>query len=144
MTYPARVIAVREDGELEALSGDQFEMLSDVEMIQGPTVPGLLDAVFLSSSGTVDKATGYVSTSPCIGFIVALLPGGKCLMRREGEIDGFAGLVAGDIYFVDTAVPGGITNTPATTNGGKVKQRVGTALTATKLLLWLDSDFLVL
>jgi hypothetical protein len=144
MTYPVRVLAVREDGELEALSQDQVEMLSDVEMIQGPTLPGLLDAVYLSSSGTVDKTTGYTTTSPCIGFVVALLPLGKVLMRREGEVVGFAGLVPGDTYFVDTVTPGGITNTPAISNGGKVQQRVGVSIAVDKLMLYFDGEYLEL
>ncbi len=143
MTYPARVLALTEDGELEALSPDQFEMLSDVEMLQGPTLPGLLDAVYLSSSGTVDKTTGRTTTSPCIGFVVGILLGGKVLMRREGEVDGLA-LVAGDVYYVDTVTPGAITNAPVPLNSGRVLQRVGKAVTANKLLLTLDGDFTVL
>ena len=144
MTYPARVVAVRVDGELEALSTEQFEMQSDVEMLQGPTLPGLLDAVYLSSSGTVDIATGYVSTSPCIGFVSALLPLGKCLVRREGEIDGFVGLTPGKIYYVDPTTPGGITKTPPTGNSGKVLQDVGAALTASKLGIFIDMDYIEL
>lgn len=144
MGYPARVIAVMEDGSLEALSPDQFEMQSDVEMLQGPTLPGLLDAVYLSSSGTADKATGYVSTSPCIGFVSALLPLGKCLVRREEEIDGFVGLTPGSIYFMDPATPGGITKNPPTGGVGKVLQDVGVALTTSKLGIFIDMDYVVL
>lgn len=139
-----RVIAFDENRQLVALTGEEFEQLSDVEMTRGLTLPGLLDAVYLSSSGTVDKATGYTTTSPCIGFVVAILPLGKVLVRREGEIDGFVGLTPGSIYYVDPATPGGITRTPPTGNSGKVLQDVGFAITASKLLVILDADFVIL
>lgn len=139
-----RVLALDDDGNLTALTPEETEQLSDVEVTAGGTAPGLLDLVYLSSSGTVDKATGYVSTSPAIGFVSAILPLGKCLFRREGELDGFLGLVPGDDYYVDPTTPGGITNAPPTTNGGKVLQRVGYAITASLLLVLIDGEFTVL
>ncbi len=140
----ARALALDDDGNLTALTGEQFDLLSDTEMSQGLSLPGLLDAVYLSSSGTVDKATGYVAESPCIGFVSALLPLGKCLVRREGAMDGFVGLTPGKIYYVDPLNPGGIVNPGPSSNGGKVLQEVGYALTATILMIVIDMDFMVL
>jgi hypothetical protein len=139
-----RVLALDDDGNLTALTPDEFEQQSDVEMTLGATLPGLLDAVYLSASGTVDKATSYEDESPCIGFISALLPLNKCLMRREGELDGFLGLVPGDAYYLDASTPGAITNAPDQTNSGKVMQRVGLAITTSKLLVIIDGEWTVL
>jgi len=140
----ARVLAIDEDGNLVALSDDEFDQISDIEMTLGVTAPGLLDAVHLSSSGTVDKATGYTATSPCIGFVSALLPLGKCLVRRERTLDGFAGLTPGAIYYVDPSTPGKITDTPPSGNSGKVLQEIGYALTATILVVVIDMEYIVL
>jgi hypothetical protein len=140
----ARALALDDDGNLTALSGEQFDQLSDTEMTQGISLPGLLHAVYLSSSGTVDKATGLSTESPCIGFVSALLPAGKCLVRREGELTGFVGLTPGKIYYVDPSNPGGIVNPGPNTNGGKVLQEVGYALTAISLMIVIDMDYIVL
>jgi len=138
-----RVLALDEDGGLVALDQSEFDKLSDVEAFQGLTVPTLLQGVYFSGADTVDIADATPLKSPCIGFVSALLPGGKCLVRREGELDGFVGLVPGEVYFMDSGTPGGITNTPPGTPG-TVLQEVGTAVSATVLLVTIDADFTVL
>lgn len=143
MTLPYRPIAMDEEGNLVALNQEEFEKLSDVQAKQGPTVPTLLQAVFFSSADTVDVADATPATSPCVGFVSALLPLAEVRVRREGELAGFVGLVPGAVYFVDPTVPGAITNTPAG-GPGTVLQEVGTAVSPTVLLVTIDADWVVL
>lgn len=144
MTYPARVIAIREDGELEALDAGQFQNLSDIEAFQGLTLPTLLQAVYYSGPDTVDVADSTVSKSPAIGIISGILPGGRVLVRKSGELPGFVGLAAGERYYLDPSVPGAITNLypPGPYAPGTVQQGVGTAQDPTTLDCSFDTDFI--
>jgi hypothetical protein len=140
MTYPARVLAVREDGEIEALDSDQFSMLSDTEFTVGVGGVAVRDTVYLSSAMTVDKTEGTIATTPCIGFVAALLPLGKCLVRREGPLKGFLALNPGKIYYVDPGNFGGITDIPPE-GPGEITQEVGFAIAADVLQIFIDMDF---
>ena len=137
-----RSLALDEEGELTALDQEQFNQLSDIEALQGPSLPGLLQAVYSSAADTVDVADSTISKGPCIGFGSALLPGGKLLVRSEGLLDGFVGLVPGETYYLDPNVHGAITNLypPGPYAPGTVQQEVGTAFSVTELKITLDAD----
>jgi hypothetical protein len=135
-----RALSLNDDGELEALDQEGFDQLSDLRFTPDLAGVSLGNAVYIKPTGEVAKTTGRASTSPCIGFISALLVGGDVLVRREGEID-YVGLTIGTVYFVDPTVAGGITATPPTVGGdGEVIQEVGVGLDG-KLGIRLDSDY---
>jgi len=140
MSYPARVIAITESGELEALSEDQLAQALDLKLILGPSLPVLRDAVYISGAGTVDQAAATTLTTPCIGFVSTILGGGEVLVRMRGILTGFVGLIPGKIYYVDDLTPGGITVTPPSDPGTTI-QEIGTALSATNLFVFPDPDY---
>lgn len=86
----------------------------------------------LAYSGTYVKAIGdtAANASRFIGFCVRVIDANNFILQFGGTISGFAGLVSGLRYFLDTATAGNITNAyPAVT--GRVAKPVLIATSAT-------------
>jgi len=102
------------------------------------------DAVYLSGSGTVDKADATSSaTVPVIGFAVtAVSPGpGACVIRRNGLIPiSTSVLVPGNTYWLNTTA-GQITTNLTGYTPGNVVQELGVAFDINNLLISLDTDW---
>jgi len=111
------------------------------------------DVVYQTSPDTVDRAdASAVATSAAVIGMVDTLDEpsvGKCLVRFNGDLAGFTGLVAGEIYLLSTT-PGGIVgetdtgnvNYPDTTPGsGEVTREVGVAVNSTTLFVDTQRDF---
>lgn len=111
---------------------------SDMLFSQGGTL-ALRDLVYLVSSGTVAKADATTaSTGPAIGFVSSVVSPTQVRVRNERILDGFTGLTALAPLFMSTT-PGGVTSTPPSAIGNVI-QEVGVAVTATSVLIRLDTD----
>jgi|SRR5581483_2847984 len=106
-------------------------------------VPGVsvYDAVYQTGTGAVDKASAVsVATTPVLGIVVGvdtpLL--GQCTVQKDGDIMGFSGLTAGNIYML-SKTPGqliweGDTGNPAyPTARGNVIQAVAIAMSSSTI-----------
>lgn len=111
------------------------------------------DVVYVTGTGAVERAdaSAVASSATVIGMVEALdSPSvGKCLVRFNGDLDGFAGLTPGEIYILSTN-PGGIVgetdtgnvNYPDTTPGsGHTLREVGVAVSSTILFVDTQRDF---
>jgi hypothetical protein len=58
-----------------------------------------------------------------------------------GSLEGFVGLTPGAVYYLNT-VDGGITATPPSA-GGTIKQKVGRAMSATKLMVRISDEIVL-
>jgi len=83
------------------------------------------------------------STFPAIGFISVKSTPTVCVVQTDGELNAFAGLTPGVVYYLDPTTPGAITST-APIAAGQVVQKVGQAKDATTLLINTDDDFTLL
>lgn len=123
--------------------GGNGDSLVDPTVYSCPPTVALYDAVYLSGANAVDLADGdNPITFPCMGIVVEKPTATTAKVAYAGKVAGFAGLVPGDTYFIDTT-PGQITNT-APSNPGDVVQKIGWARNATTLVLQLDRDYTVL
>jgi len=133
---------------------DEISIVVSAGDIVRAYAPGVLlnDAVFQGSSGAVERANATsLSTSPAIGFVVALDSPtiGQALIRRSGDVPGLSGLIAGKEYILassdgkivsadDTLNP----DYPDTTPGsGHMMQEVGIAGSSTVLLAGPNRDY---
>lgn len=95
------------------------------------------ECVGLDSNGVYIKANATNDAKPGFGFV-------KTVNAETGEIvlfgplDGFVGLTPNATYYLDTA-DGGITPTPPS-GSGSIKQKVGRAMTATKLFVRISDE----
>ena len=102
------------------------------------------DAVYVTGAGVVAQASASaMSTAPSIGLASALPAPGIVTVRYAGQLAGFAGLVPGSVYFLDTAA-GGITTTAPDAVPGQVVQRLGTAATTAILVLNVSANLTML
>jgi hypothetical protein len=98
------------------------------------------DCVGLDSNGAYIRANATDDTEPAFGFV-------KTVDAESGEVvtfgplDGFAGLTPGAVYYLDT-VDGEITAT-APSGSGSIKQKVGRAMTTTKLFVRISDEITV-
>lgn len=101
------------------------------------------DAVYLFAANDVRRADAASdTTAPSIGIIKSKPTTTTCVIATDGELGGFSGLIAGDIYYLAKGLPGGITNVPIT--GPGISQKLGEARNSTTLVLNVDSDFVEL
>lgn len=96
------------------------------------------DAVALSGANTVDKANAADPTRrPAIGYVASKPTATTCVVVSYGELTVFGGLVAGRIYYLSDAVPGGSTITAPSASGSTV-QRISVATDASTQLAMFD------
>jgi hypothetical protein len=96
------------------------------------------DAVYISGSDAVSQANATdVSTSPALGFVRFKPTATTCIVQSYGDLSEFAGLIAGDTYYLDDSAAGAITNTAPSTSGTTV-QPVGFARNGTTLVIIID------
>jgi hypothetical protein len=111
----------------------------DMTFLQDGTL-AVRDAVYLSStSNTVKKASAAaLSTTPAIGFVATVVSPTQVKVRTEKIMTGFSGLTPSVPMFLST-VAGAITPT-APTSAGTVVQELAIAVTATDILIRVDTD----
>ena len=100
------------------------------------TVPAAVavgDAVYVTGSFAADKADNTsLPTTPAIGIVIAKPLATTATVAYAGEVTVLAGLTAGAVYYLGVA---GAITTVAPGAPGNVIQRLGTAASATTLLL---------
>jgi len=112
-------------------------------------VPGVVlgDLVTIVSPDTVGKADATLTaTMPAIGFVTSFPDATHLTIVMVGSLSGFVGLVPGTSYYVDNAVPGGVTSNVG--NGylgapfvtGNVIQKIGVAINPTTMLVAMGSE----
>jgi len=105
-----------------------------------PGTVNLYDAVYLTGADSVDRAdSDDASKQPLIGIVLEKPTLTSAVIAYYGEVNGFAGLVAGATYYLGVN-PGQITNLAPTT-AGNIVQRIGFARNATTLVLMADRDW---
>jgi hypothetical protein len=108
-----------------------------------PATVALQDLVYFTGSNAVDKANASaIATAPGIGFVTQKPTTTTCFVAYAGEVTGFSGLVAGQIYFLDTTA--GLITTTAPSASNQVLQRVGVAASATMLIASIDANIILL
>jgi len=98
------------------------------------------NCIGLDSNGSYIKANATDNTKPAFGF-VKIVDSGAGEIVIFGPLDGFASLTPNAIYYLDT-VDGGITSTPPSGNGN-IKQKVGRAMTATRLFVRISDEIVL-
>lgn len=108
-------------------------------------VPGVsvLDAVYQTNSGSVDKASATSdATMPVLGVVTILdTPAtGQCYVLTDGDAMGFSGLIAGEVYMVSLQPgqllwEGDTSNLNYPTTHGNVVQAVGIAKSSSVMLI---------
>jgi len=113
-------------------------------------VPGvaLNDVVTIVAPDKVGKANATsMATMPAVGVVTSFPDPLHCTIVMVGARGGFVGLVPGTSYYVDNAVPGGITSDVSSGPGpfvlGNVIQKVGVAINPTTMLVAMGSEDLV-
>ncbi len=98
------------------------------------------NAVYMSAvSNTVLKASAAsLATTPAIGFVSQVVSPTQVKVRTEKVLGGFLGLTPSVPMFLST-VPGAITAT-APTSAGTVVQELAIAVSATDILIRVDTD----
>ena len=95
------------------------------------------DDAGVSKARNADASNGRKSD----GYVLAAVAlGEQASIYHEGAIEGFAGLVPGELYFLSDSVPGGISADPVVRAVGKIHQAIGTAANATKLVYEADPN----
>jgi hypothetical protein len=113
----------------------------DLQFNRDPAV-AVGDAVYLSGTSTVARADASApGTTPVIGFATEII-GTMAKVRTEKTLGGFAGLTAGLPLFL-AASPGAISHT-APSVSGQVIQEVAIAISATTILIRIDTDATVI
>ena len=110
-----------------------------------PVSVAVTDVVHISASGTVDKASsesGAGQTGDPVGVVVSKPSTTTAVVVFSGAVGGFSGLTPGTIQFQDPSTPGGITATPPSGSGER-SQLIGTASTATELIVDLKQPILI-
>jgi len=96
-----------------------------------PNGVSVRDAVYVNGINTIDQADANGSgTYPAIGFVQSKPSATQAIVQFDGEIGGFAGLNAGDTYYLSETA-GGITNVAP--SGGSAVQPLGIARNTTTL-----------
>jgi len=105
-----------------------------------PATVSLYDAVALTGADAVAEADAdNAAARPCRGFVVAKPTATSCIIQYAGELNGFAGLVADQTYYL-SETPGQIGAKP--TSPGTIQQVVGWARNATTLIIDIEQDFI--
>jgi hypothetical protein len=117
--------------------------------------PGVVvgDVVYQRADGSVDKAaSSSFATAPAIGIVETInnpTPGFGTV-RFSGDMGGFTGLVAGDIYimsaspglFVREVDTGNVIYPDTSPGSGHIIQEVGIAKSSTELYVGTNRDYI--
>lgn len=131
------------DGVIEEIqSGDALDTTiigEVVDLMDFTSAVALVlnDAVFVDSSGELDKAKADAAgTMPCRGFCALAAAGASqpTKLQAKGLLSGLSGMTPGAKQYVSTATAGVLVETVASTAGHYV-QEVGVAKTASVLLI---------
>jgi len=115
---------------------------TDVTLSCPPTV-AILDAVYIVSPGTVDKASAVsIATAPALGLVVSKPSPTTAIVRISGEVPGFGGLLTGSTYFLGI-IPGDILSPPIDAPG-HVAQVLGVAANPTTLVVNASANLVML
>lgn len=98
------------------------------------------EAVYISANDTVmlTDVSGAGSASRCMGFASSsVLDTNPLYVQSEGVLAGFSGLTAGARYYLNPAVPGGITSTIPVGSGNTIVQ-AGYSKNATNLHIHIE------
>jgi hypothetical protein len=100
-----------------------------------PAGVNLFDAVYATiTNDSVDKANATsFATAPVFGFVITKPTATTCIVAYAGEVTGFAGLLAGEQYYLDTT--NGAITLIAPSGSGNIVQRIGSAKDATTLVV---------
>ena len=97
----------------------------------------LRDAVYVDSGGVIQKASAdTVATTPCVGIVSVKPTPTTCIIEHTGVVDGFSGLTPNNLLYL-AATAGGVTHT-APSGSADVIQRLGLAMTASRMLVSVD------
>lgn len=109
----------------------QFDIGCDVTVAVG-------DVVRWQSPGIVEKAQALTGAGSAVGICVAKSAPALCTVMTDGLTAIYVGLTPGARYFLSDVTPG-LLVTPAPSAGGSFVQEVGEALSATQLIVDVDS-----
>lgn len=96
------------------------------------------DVVRWQAAGIVEPAIALTGQGHAIGVVTAKSDATHCTVMTDGLASIFVGLTAGSRYFLSDAVAGAIVTTPPSA-GGSFVQEIGEALTATEMVVDVDS-----
>lgn len=100
-----------------------------------PAAVSVRDAVYLTGTGTVDRArANALSTMPVLGFVQSKPSATQAIVQASDALAGFSGLTVDAFYYADPTTPGAITATCPTTIG-QVVQPLGYARTTSTLIV---------
>lgn len=109
-----------------------------------PATVAVGDVVYIlkppGAADTVDKAFAAAPparTEEGIGVVISKPTATTCRVLAEGGANVFAGLVHGNVYYLSTTIPGGISNVPPSVSG-EMMQEIGIATSATRLYVYMD------
>lgn len=123
----ARVVA------LQSASTSSPPLTTQLIAAEALTAGQLVNMYNVAGAAQVRRAIATATTSAADGFVLQSVGSGQIATVQLAGLDGvLSGLVPGSIYFLDPAVPGGITATAPSTSG-QVVQQVGKALTSGSL-----------
>lgn len=101
------------------------------------------NVVYLSGANMVARADADdVLSQPVIGIVSSKSSITQALVKYNGEMDIFTGLVPGSTYFLSLA-PGEFT-TIAPSSQGSIVQKIGFAKNTTTLVVLIDRDYVVI
>jgi len=101
------------------------------------------DAVYISGDDNVRQARSDSSlTMPVVGVIFDKPSATTCWVTSAGQVDGYAGLVAGTRYYLSDTVAGALTDTPGNVPGDII-QKVGIGKSGSSLFIQIDMPIVV-
>lgn len=125
---------------------DSTDFSSDTDVLFScPASVVVPDAVYISSPGTVDKASaesGIGQTGDAIAIVTSKPTSITCTAAFFGVVEGFTGLSPGIIYYLSQISPGAIISV-APSGSGQKRQRIGIAATSTQLTLQIGEAILI-
>ncbi|MFZ9907762.1 MAG: hypothetical protein ACO3FJ_08740, partial [Ilumatobacteraceae bacterium] len=103
---------------------------------------GVGDAIYFNGTAYVDSKADAANTADVLGIVSKVIDSDTFQYIPSGEVTGLSGLTAGATYFLSASTAGAITATEPTTIG-HVSVPVGTALSATKLLVGIKRGYVI-
>lgn len=127
-------MALVENGQ-PVVDASSAATLATTELYDCPAAVAVGDAVYLTATGTVDRArANALATMPVVGVVQSKPSATTCLVQTGDALGGYAGLTVDAFYYASPTTPGALTATVPTTIG-QVVQQVGFARTATTLVV---------
>jgi len=107
-----------------------------------PATVSVLDAVYFSAPGTVDKADATTSLTICVGVVIAKPTAVTAEVMHYGVTAGWVGLTTNATYYLSLVA--GVLTLTAPTGTGEVRQAVGVASSATTLVVMTTREYILL